>query len=35
MDSIASPKGKTMEGEGVGACSLVRNISGVKGCAGH
>jgi hypothetical protein len=33
MDSIVSPKMKTMEEEGVEACSLVRNISGVEGCA--
>jgi len=30
MDSIASLKVKTTEGEGVGACSLARNISGVE-----
>ncbi len=29
MDSIASPKMKTMEGEGVGASFLVRSILGV------
>jgi hypothetical protein len=33
MDSTASPEVKTMEGEGVGACSLARSTSGVKGCA--
>ncbi len=32
MDLTASPKMKTMEGEGVGAHSLVRNTLGVKGC---
>jgi hypothetical protein len=30
MDSIASPKVKTMEGEGVGACSLVHNTLGAE-----
>jgi len=30
-DSNASPKMKTMEGERVGACSLTRNIFGVRG----
>jgi hypothetical protein len=34
MDSTVSPKMKTMEGEGVGARSLVRNTSGVEGRAG-
>jgi hypothetical protein len=34
MDSIASPKVKTTEGEGVGARSLIRNTSGVEGHAG-
>jgi hypothetical protein len=34
MDSTASPKVKTMEGEGVGACSLAHNISGVEGRVG-
>jgi hypothetical protein len=34
MDSIASPKVKTMEGEGIGAHSLARNTSGVKGHVG-
>jgi len=33
MDSTTSPKVKTMEGEGVGACSLVFSTSGVKGRA--
>jgi hypothetical protein len=33
MDSIASPKVKTMEGERVGVRFLVRNILGVKWCA--
>jgi hypothetical protein len=33
MDSIASPKVKTME-EGVGVCSLTRNTSGVDGHVG-
>jgi len=32
MDSTTNPKVKTMEGEGVGACSLACSISGVKGC---
>jgi hypothetical protein len=27
-----NPKVKTMKGERVGACSLDRNTSGVKGC---
>jgi len=31
MDSIVSPKLKTIEGEGIGARSLVRNTSGVEG----
>jgi hypothetical protein len=34
MDSTASPKMKTTEGEKVRACSLVCNTLGVKGCAG-
>jgi hypothetical protein len=34
MDSTASPKLKTVEGEGVGARSLIRNTSGVERCAG-
>jgi len=34
MESIVSPKMKTSEGEGVGACSLARSISGVERCAG-
>jgi hypothetical protein len=33
MDSTASPKVKTMEGKGVGACPLACNISGVEGHA--
>jgi len=33
MDSITSPNVKTMEGEGVGACSLVCNTLGVEGRA--
>jgi hypothetical protein len=33
-DLIASPKVKIVKGEGVGTCSLARNTSGVKGCAG-
>jgi len=31
MDSVASPKKKTTEGEGVGVRSLACNISGVEG----
>jgi hypothetical protein len=34
MGSIASPKMKTMKGEGIGACSLVRSSLGVKGRVG-
>jgi hypothetical protein len=34
MDSTVSPKGKTMEGKGIGACSLVRSTSGVEGHVG-
>jgi hypothetical protein len=34
MDSIASPKVKTTKREGVGACSLAHNTSGVEGHAG-
>jgi len=34
MDSIVSPKMKTMEGERVGAYSLVRSTLGVEGHAG-
>jgi hypothetical protein len=34
MDSIASPKMKTMEGKGVGTCSLVHNTLGVEGRVG-
>ncbi len=33
MDSISSPKAKTTEGEGVRACSLAHNTSGVEGRA--
>ncbi len=33
MDSIASLKVITTEGEGVGACSLTRSTSGVEGRA--
>jgi hypothetical protein len=32
MDSTTSLKVKTMEGEGVGACSLACSISRVEGC---
>jgi len=31
MDSVASPKKKTTEGEGVGVRSLACNTSGVEG----
>jgi len=34
MDSTANPKVKTMEGEGVGALSLVHSTSQVEGCVG-
>jgi len=34
MDSTMSPKVKTSEGEGVGAHSVARSISGVEGRAG-
>jgi hypothetical protein len=34
MDSITSPKVKTMKIEGVGACSLARSTSGVEGRVG-
>jgi hypothetical protein len=34
MDSIASPKVITMEGNGVEARSLTHNISGLKGRVG-
>jgi hypothetical protein len=34
MDSTASPKVKTMEGEGVATRSLTRSISWVEGCVG-
>jgi len=33
MESIMSPKVKTLKGKGIGACSLARNTSGVEGCA--
>jgi hypothetical protein len=32
LDSTISLKVKTMEGEGVGVCSLACNILGVEGC---
>jgi len=32
MDSIANPKVKTMEGEGVGAHFLAHSTLGVEGC---
>jgi len=31
MDPTTSPKMKTTEGEGVGACSLAHSTSGVEG----
>jgi hypothetical protein len=34
MDSTASPKAKTTEGEGVGVRSLICNTSGVEGRVG-
>ncbi len=34
MDSAASPKKKTSEGEGIGVCSLAHNTSKVEGRAG-
>jgi len=34
MNSIVNPKVKKMKGEGVGAHSLIRSISGVEGRAG-
>ncbi len=34
MDSVASPKVKTMKGERVGACSLARNTLQVERHAG-
>jgi hypothetical protein len=34
MDLVPSPKVKTLEGEVVGVCFLVRNISGVEGHVG-
>jgi hypothetical protein len=34
MDSTTSPKVKTMEGKGVGACYLACNTLGVKGHVG-
>jgi hypothetical protein len=33
MDSIVSPKVKTLEGEGIGACFLSCSILGVEECA--
>ncbi len=33
MDSTASPKVKTTEGEGVGVHSLIRSTLRVEGCA--
>jgi len=33
MDLTTSPKVKTTKGEGVKACSLAHNTSGVEGCA--
>jgi hypothetical protein len=33
MDSTTSPKVNTMEGKGVGVCSLARSTSRVEGCA--
>jgi len=33
MDSITSPKVKTLEVEGVGVRSLAHSTSGVEGCA--
>jgi len=32
MDSIVSPNVKTMEGEGIGVCSLTHSTLGVEGC---
>jgi len=34
MGSTANPKVKITEGEGVGSCSLARNISGIEGHVG-
>jgi hypothetical protein len=34
MDLTASPKVKIVKGEGIGACSLACNISGVEGRVG-
>jgi len=34
MDSTTSPKVKIAKGEGIGACSLVRNTLGVEGHVG-
>jgi hypothetical protein len=34
MDSTTNPNMKTMEGEGVGACSLARSTSGAEGHVG-
>jgi hypothetical protein len=31
MDSTTDPKVKTTKGEGIGACSLTHNTSGVEG----
>jgi hypothetical protein len=31
MDATANPKVKTVEGKGIGACSMIRNISRVEG----
>ncbi len=31
MDSTTNPKVKTLEGEGVGTCSLPHNMLGVEG----
>jgi hypothetical protein len=33
MDSLVNPKVKTLEGEGVGVCSLVHSALGVEGRA--
>jgi len=34
MDSIVNPKVKTVEGKGIGACSLARNTLKVEGRVG-
>jgi hypothetical protein len=34
IDSTTSPKVKTMEGKGIGVCSLVHSISKVERCVG-